>query len=123
MADHSSRLSGFYRHSPKERLRIVAEWADLTADEVATLRQGLSAAARAAGVTPPRLKLPLGLVEAVVRLADALPGVELPEHGRTWRTWQPLSSFKAKRELDLTARPFEQTARDTVAWFRDHGYL
>ena len=44
MADRSSRLSGFYRHSPKERLRIVAEWADLTADEVATLRQGLSVA-------------------------------------------------------------------------------
>ena len=44
MADRSSRLRSFYRHSPKERLRIVAEWADLTADEVATLRQGLSVA-------------------------------------------------------------------------------
>ncbi len=44
MADRSSRLSGFYRHSAKERLRIVAEWADLAEDEVATLRQGLSVA-------------------------------------------------------------------------------
>jgi hydroxymethylglutaryl-CoA reductase len=44
MADRSSRLSGFYRRSAKERLRIVAEWADLTTDEVATLRQGLSVA-------------------------------------------------------------------------------
>ena len=40
----SSRLSGFYRHSPEERLRIVAEWADLTEDEVATLHRGLSVA-------------------------------------------------------------------------------
>ncbi|MDH7487790.1 MAG: hydroxymethylglutaryl-CoA reductase, degradative [Anaerolineae bacterium] len=42
--DRSSRLSGFYQYSPEERLRIVAEWADLTEDEVATLRQGLSVA-------------------------------------------------------------------------------
>ncbi len=44
MADRSSRLRSFYRHSAKERLSIVAEWTDLTEDEVATLRQGLSVA-------------------------------------------------------------------------------
>ena len=44
MANRSSRLSGFYRHSPDERLRIVAQWADLTEDEIAILRQGLSVA-------------------------------------------------------------------------------
>ena len=63
------------------------------------------------------------LVNAVIRLSDLLPGVELPENGRTLRFWQPLSTFKAERELGLIARPFEETARDTVAWFRDHGYL
>ena len=42
--DRSSRLSGFYQYSPEERLRIVAEWAELTEDEIATLRQGLSVA-------------------------------------------------------------------------------
>jgi dihydroflavonol-4-reductase len=88
-----------------------------------SLRQGLTAAAIAAGVAPPRLGLPRRLVEALVRLGDALPGVELPENGRTLRFWQPLSTLKAERELGLTARPFEQTAHDTVAWFRQHGYL
>ena len=44
MANRSSRLSGFYRHSPDERLRIVAQWADLTEDEIAILRRGLSVA-------------------------------------------------------------------------------
>jgi len=88
-----------------------------------TLRQGLTAAATAAGVAPPRLRLPRTLIEALVRLSDALPGIELPENGRTLRFWQPLSTLKAERELGLTARPFEQTAHDTVAWFRQHGYL
>jgi dihydroflavonol-4-reductase len=88
-----------------------------------TLRQGLIVAARAAGVAPPRFKLPRAAVDAVVRLADALPGVELPENLRTLRFWQPLSTIKAERELGLRARPFEETARDAIAWFREHGYL
>jgi dihydroflavonol-4-reductase len=88
-----------------------------------TLHQGLTAAARAAGVAPPRLGLPRWLIEALVRLSDALPGIELPENGRTLRFWQPLSTLKAQRELGLVVRPFEQTAFDTVAWFRQHGYL
>jgi len=44
MVERSSRLSGFYRHNLEERLRIVAEWADLTEEEIAILRQGLSVA-------------------------------------------------------------------------------
>jgi len=87
------------------------------------LRDGLTVAARIAGVPPPRIKLPMPFVHAVVRLAATLPGVELPEHGRTLRFWQPLSTLKAQRELGLTVRPFEQTVRDTLAWFRQRGYL
>jgi dihydroflavonol-4-reductase len=88
-----------------------------------TLWQGLAIATQAAGVAPPQFKLPRALVKAVVRLGELLPGVELPENGRTLQFWQPLSTLKAERELGLTPRPFEQTARDTVAWFRENGYL
>jgi dihydroflavonol-4-reductase len=88
-----------------------------------TLRQGLAIAAEAAGLAPPQFKLPRALVKAAVRLGDVLPGVELPENGRTLQFWQPLSSLKAERELGLIPRPFEQTARDAVAWFRENGYL
>ena len=31
--------------------------------------------------------------------------------------WGRLGSAKAERELGHAARPFEETARDTVAWF------
>ncbi|SFR59490.1 NAD-dependent epimerase/dehydratase family protein [Halogeometricum limi] len=34
-----------------------------------------------------------------------------------------LSSAKAKRELGVTFRPLEETLRDEVEWFREHGYL
>jgi len=40
----SSRLSGFYKLSVEERAQQVAQWADLDAQEMALLRQGLSLA-------------------------------------------------------------------------------
>jgi hydroxymethylglutaryl-CoA reductase len=40
----SSRLSGFYQKSVAERTAIIARWADLSADEVAVLHEGLSVA-------------------------------------------------------------------------------
>jgi dihydroflavonol-4-reductase len=88
-----------------------------------TLRQFLTVSAQAVEVAPPRIRLPRALVDAVVRLADALPGIELPDHGRTLHFWQPLSTLKAEKELGLVARPFEETLCDSVTWFREHGYL
>lgn len=88
-----------------------------------TLRQALNAAAQAAGVAPPRLKLPWAVVDAVVRISAALPAVELPQHGDTLHLLQPLSTLKAERELGLTARSLEETVYDTIAWFREQGYL
>ncbi len=86
-----------------------------------TLRQLLMTAAHAAGGTPPRLKIPRPVVDALIRLTDALPGFQLPENVRTLRFWQPLSTLKAERELGLAARPFDATALDTLAWFVEAG--
>jgi dihydroflavonol-4-reductase len=88
-----------------------------------TLRQLLVTAAHAAGVTPPILKMPRRVVDAVIHLTDALPGFQLPENVRTLRFWQPLSTLKAERELGLVARPFDETARDTLAWFVETALL
>jgi dihydroflavonol-4-reductase len=91
--------------------------------ENVTVREALALAAKAAGVTPPRLKLPRGLIEWAVRAADWLPGLEPPEHGRTLHLWQPLSTLKAERELGLSTRPLVETIGEGIAWFREHGYL
>jgi dihydroflavonol-4-reductase len=87
-----------------------------------TLKDELTLAARAAGVTPPRGKISRNLVDALLRAGDRL-GLPLPENIKTLRFWQPLNSEKAQRELGLSPRPFEETARDTMAWFRENHYL
>lgn len=38
----TSRLSGFYQKSVAERVAIIADWADLSSDEVAVLQDGLA---------------------------------------------------------------------------------
>ena len=45
------------------------------------------------------------------------------EHFKTMREWRALNCSKAQQELGFTARPFLETIRDTLAWFREYGYL
>jgi dihydroflavonol-4-reductase len=88
-----------------------------------TIRQGLTLATEVAGVRTPQFKLPGAALRAVVRASAALPGFELPDHGRTLHLLQPLSTLKAELELGLAARPLKETLRDTLAWFKEQGYL
>ncbi|MFN4293895.1 MAG: NAD-dependent epimerase/dehydratase family protein [Thermoflexales bacterium] len=82
-----------------------------------TMRELLETVDACQGVRRPRLRLARGLVRWFVRLADALPFVNLPENFRTFEFWGPVSSRKAEAELGHAARPFAETARDTLAWF------
>jgi dihydroflavonol-4-reductase len=87
-------------------------------------------AARIVGVAPPRLRLPALAALLAGKLGEvaalALPNqpllpfseaIEMIRHG------QHYDLSKARRELGLTTRPLEDTLRDTVAWFREYGYL
>jgi dihydroflavonol-4-reductase len=87
-----------------------------------TFRQMLTIAAEQAGRRPPWLRLPPGLVEAAGALGGQL-GVLGSDMLRAIRYWQPLDTSKARAELALTTRPFAVTVSDTLAWFREHGYL
>jgi dihydroflavonol-4-reductase len=92
------------------------------------VREALTIAAQEAGVKPPRWQVSLGLVGAVVRVGEALgrlPLIQpLPlEHFKTMREWRALNTDKARRELGFEPRPFVETVRDTLTWFREHGYL
>jgi len=95
-----------------------------------TVGEVMQVAARIVGVAPPRLRLPTlvallaGKVGEVAALAlpnqPLLPfseAIELIRHG------QHYDLSKARRELDLTTCPLDDTLRDTVTWFRAHGYL
>jgi dihydroflavonol-4-reductase len=93
-----------------------------------TLRQALSTAAIEAGVRPPRWRASLRLVEKLAVAGEAAGRIPLIrplplEHLKTMREWRALDTGKARRELGFAHRPFVETVRDTLAWFREHGYL
>lgn len=83
-----------------------------------SLYEVLATVARAAGKSPPRLKLSRSLLRAAIKLAGALPFVSVPDHFRAFEFWGPMSSAKAGYELGHTARPFDETVHDTLAWFK-----
>ncbi|MFQ6100006.1 MAG: NAD-dependent epimerase/dehydratase family protein [Anaerolineae bacterium] len=88
-----------------------------------TLREMQTIIAEAAGRKPPRAKLPLWLVRVIAEVGSLL-GVPGTHHLRAIRHWQPLDTTRARKELGLLEPiPFEQTCRDALAWFREHGYL
>ena len=87
-----------------------------------TLQDLLTITARAAGIPLPRWKIPRNLVEALLRAGDRL-GLPLPENIKTLRFWQPINTEKTQHEFGLSPRPFDETARDTVMWFRENHYL
>lgn len=92
------------------------------------VRDALEQAADISGARPPRWRAPLTAVRAGVAVGEwlsRLPLVKpLPlEHVKTIQEWRPLSTTKARRELGYESRPFTETLADTIAWFREHGYL
>ena len=82
-----------------------------------TLLEFLTIVARVAGKAPPRIKVSRSLLAGLIRAIDALPFTNLPDHIRMFEFWAPVNAAKATRELGHTARPFEDTVRDTLAWF------
>jgi dihydroflavonol-4-reductase len=80
------------------------------------LYEVLATVARVAGKSPPRVKLSRSMVKSALTFADRF-GVSIPENMRMFEFWGPVSSAKAERELGHTARRFEETVRDTLAWF------
>jgi dihydroflavonol-4-reductase len=92
------------------------------------LRDALQITATEAGVAPPRWRVSKGLVTGLVQIGEAvgrLPLVKpLPlEHLKTLGEWRAISIAKAQDELGYGHRPFLDTVRTTLAWFRTHGYL
>lgn len=88
-----------------------------------TFQEMLAVMAQVAGRKPPRAKLSPKLAQAVAQIGGLLriPGTG---HLRAVRHWQPLDTTRARQELGLTDPiPFEQTCRDALAWFHEHGYI
>jgi dihydroflavonol-4-reductase len=75
-----------------------------------------------AGRRPPLFTTPRWLVEAIGRLLFRLPVFMLEDHMTTLHCWQPLNTTKMERQLGIRPRPFEETVRDALDWYRERGY-
>ena len=94
-----------------------------------SLREFATLVARAAGVPPPRIRLPYRAVVAAAwlsELAARLTRTEplLPRQAvYAARMDQRLDGAKAQRELGLPQTPVDVAVARAVAWFRAHGQL
>jgi dihydroflavonol-4-reductase len=81
------------------------------------------------GVRKPRLDIPAGLLRPFVPLVEFYYGATGRPPRFTRASLDILSrrthvdSGKARRELGYESRPLEESFRDAVAWFKEHGLL
>jgi len=86
--------------------------------------EALGLIAHTAGKSPPLFTIPPGVIRAGIRIGDTLPFLpDLPDHLRAFSHWQGMNNQKAKQELGLSPRLFEETVRDSLKWYQDHGML
>jgi dihydroflavonol-4-reductase len=82
-----------------------------------SMRDYLLLAANTLDAPPPRLEIPLGLVEGIMRLVGWLPPLaSAAGHVYGLRHWQGYDTSRAREDLDLDTRAPEETLRDTLAW-------
>jgi dihydroflavonol-4-reductase len=82
----------------------------------------LQTAARLIGVREPKLILSRQTAAAALKVADVLR-LPIPATMRAMPYWQPYNCEKGWTAFDITPRPYADTVRDTVDWFRQHNYL
>ncbi len=94
--------------------------------EYRSMAQIMEGLARASGVPAPTRKLPHALlmtlalvVELYARLTGR-PALITRQGLRVMHAKHRISSRKAERELGARFRPFDQTLRDVVGWYRAH---
>ena len=102
----------------------------LAGGDVTTLNELVARIARAAGVAPPRLHLPVWPVWAAGALCEALCaplGVEPPLYRRRVDFFTKSRAFRidrARRELGYApAVGLDDGIRRTLGWYREHGWL
>lgn len=95
-----------------------------------TLKGLLDLVAELAGVSAPRVKLPVTVVralalamEAVSRVTGTRPLVDRSQVDEFAGRFSNLSAAKAQQELGWTGRPAREAVSRTIAWLLDHGFV
>ena len=96
---------------------------------LATMEDIAGGVAAITGAAVPGMRIPGWSALTVAYLSDAWAGMtggvsRMPGDGiKTLMEKAMLSSERAERELGATFSPLEETLRDTVAWYRERGYI
>lgn len=89
-----------------------------------TIKEALTETARIADVKPPRFEIPLWLIQGYIKISDTLPFIPSPSsHLRALPFWQGYNTQKAQDELGLSPRPFSETVKDALDWFKENEFL
>jgi dihydroflavonol-4-reductase len=115
-------LTAIPRGHSGTRYLLSGHWR--TVRELASMMKDLG------GHPPPRLTLPVGLARwglPFLRFHCRLTGTE-PLYTRDslhilQHSPRHVSRGRAVRDLDYSPRPLDETLKDTLAWFHDHGFL
>jgi dihydroflavonol-4-reductase len=103
----------------------------LTAGRHMTMAEILASMARVSGVKAPSRQLPMALMFAVASVNElwarltgkpvliGLAAARLIAKDRNTH----FSHAKSERELGVAFRPFDETLRDLIDWYREHGWL
>ncbi len=92
-----------------------------------SLRDCTNALAKVSGKPAPRLQIPGPIALAFAHISEFVARLtggqaSVPVFGlKIMLLKHDLSSARAQSRLDAKFRPFEETARDVVNWYRDHG--
>lgn len=78
--------------------------------------------AEIAGVRPPRLTLSAAATSRLLSAARALR-LPIPDLLFGVREFRPMNGEKGWHTFEFEPRPFDDTLRDTISWFRTHGYF
>jgi len=98
----------------------------LVAGRAMTLAEVFAELERASGVRAPAMRIPYWLAMTVATWNEAVtsitgkPSTVTKSGVRALSAPRVLSSARAERELGARFRPFAETARDVVAWYREH---
>lgn len=101
----------------------------LLSGNVVTVPELLKTVAEISGVPAPRLRLNFGFARAVSHLMPLYYRIVNKQPVFTTYSLDTLKSNccishdKAARELGYAPRPFRETIKDTIAWFREQGML
>lgn len=116
-------------HAMVEALRAPHRSRYAVAGHPMTLREVADAVSAAAGRAAPRFDVPAWLAQRVARVTEIFAHLRgrqatvSAEGVRFMAEHLYIDSSRARAELGATFRPFSETARDVLAWYRAHGML